>query len=410
MAKGVKRIKWTGKGKVISKLSTPNKKVVIAGDQEVFFEVDLWYEGTTEADKKKDITWILQDRKKNTIIVQKIHSANVPQRISIPNALCGPFEYYVEASLSGKRDVINQTGLVVRGHCPAKIVSSKWCKTNDGKDVTKEHLFKYGETIYLNLMTEGLNGNLNLTVDVFRKSGDGKIPLHRYTSVDVIDGEINLAIKNTFSWYAKLREIKETEEFYVKVFDPAIKLYIPNAKEETKHACYLKINKKVASQEVKTPTNISPLKTGEPDKNKERHELCRFEIIEITESKKTPIRLFDNGEKLKNVSNPKTPILKTILFDFEKYDITTEAKTKLNNVLQYLLGSQHSYIKIDGHACVIGKEQYNQKLSQQRSDAVKKIFTDGGLDGSRIVSIGRGEVNPTDDKNGRDNIKHKNEK
>lgn len=410
MAKGVRKIKWTGKGKVISHLSVPNKKVVITGDQEAFFEVDLWYQGTTEADKKKDITWILQDRKKNIIIVQRIHSAGVPQRISIPNALCGPFEYYVEASLSGKRDLINQTGLLVSGNCPAKILSGKWCKINGGKDVGKDYLFKYGEIIYLNLMTEGLNGNLNLTVDVFRKSGDGKIPLHRYTSVDVIDGEINLVLKNTFSWYPKLMGIKETEEFYVKVFDPAIKLYISNGKNETKHACYLKINKKIASQEVKVPTNLSPLKTGKPDKSKERYEHCRFEIIEIAENKKTPIKLFDNGEKLKNVSNPKTPILKTILFDFEKYDITLEAKTTLNNVLQYLLGSQHSYIKIDGHACVIGKEKYNQKLSQQRSDAVKKLFTDGGLDGNRIVSIGRGEVNPTDDKNGRDNIKHKNEK
>lgn len=75
-----------------------------------------------------------------------------------------------------------------------------------------------------------------------------------------------------------------------------------------------------------------------------------------------------------------------------------------------MLEHQFSSIKIDGHACVIGKEQYNQKLSQQRSDAVKETFVDGGLDASRIVSVGRGEVNPTDDKQGRDNIKHKDEK
>ncbi|WP_433778185.1 OmpA family protein [Flavobacterium anhuiense] len=120
--------------------------------------------------------------------------------------------------------------------------------------------------------------------------------------------------------------------------------------------------------------------------------------------------MFNNGKNLSKVTNPKTPISKTILFEFEKYEITAEAKTILNNVLQYLLQSHYSTIKIDGHACVIGKEQYNQKLSQQRSDAVKKIFVDGGLDSRRIISIGRGEVNPTDDKKGRDNIKYKNEK
>ncbi|MBE0393896.1 Outer membrane porin F [Flavobacterium sp. PL0002] len=71
---------------------------------------------------------------------------------------------------------------------------------------------------------------------------------------------------------------------------------------------------------------------------------------------------------------------------------------------------QYTTIRIDGHACVIGKEEYNQKLSQQRSDAVKKVFTDGGLDPNRIIAIGRGEVNPTDDKSGADNIKYKDEK
>jgi hypothetical protein len=39
--------------------------------------------------------------------------------------------------------------------------------------------------------------------------------------------------------------MKETEEFYVKVFDPAHKLYIPNDKNETIHASFLKINKKI---------------------------------------------------------------------------------------------------------------------------------------------------------------------
>ena len=54
MAKGVKKIKWTGQGIVKKDLSIPNKKVVIAPDQHVFFEVDQWYDGTPETDKKKE--------------------------------------------------------------------------------------------------------------------------------------------------------------------------------------------------------------------------------------------------------------------------------------------------------------------------------------------------------------------
>lgn len=409
MAKGVKRIKWTGKGNVIGNLSKANKKVVIAADQEVFFEVDLWHEGTTEADKKKNITWILQDLKKKTIIVQKIHSANTPQSINIPKALCGAFEYYIEASLSGERDLINRTGLLVSGNCPPKIISSKWCTTNDGNDVRKEHLFSYGETVYLNLRTEGLNGNLNLSVDVFRKSDESKTPLFRYTSVDVIDGEINLAIKNTFAWFSKLKAIKETEEFYVKVFDPAHKLYISNGKNETVHARFLKINKKIVSKEIKPPTNLSPLKTGVPEKSKERFDFCRFKTITITDPTRTTL-IFNNGKNLSNEKSLKKLMFKSILFEFEQSVLTPESKKVISNILQYLLGSQHSTIKIDGHACVIGKEQYNQKLSQQRSDAVKKAFTESGFAADRIISKGYGEVNPTDDKKGRDNLKYRDEK
>jgi outer membrane protein OmpA-like peptidoglycan-associated protein len=417
MAKGVKKIKWTGQGIVKKDSSIPNKKVVIAPDQHVFFEVDQWYDGTPETDKKKNVTWIFQDRKVKTIVLQKTLPSSNRYGIKLPKALCGPFEYYLEASLSGKRDVINQTGLLISGSCPAKIISSKWCTTNDGKDVRKEHVFSYGETVYLNLKTEGLNGNLNLSVDVFRNAGDGKIALFRYTSVDVIDGEINLEIKNTFSWFPLIKGIKETEEFYVKVFDPAVNHYIPNGQNETKHASFLKINKKIVSQTAKPLTNLSPLKTGEPDKNATRFEPCKFETITIIEDKKedgktTKVKalVFDNGKNLINKVSKKEPIRKSILFEFDKYDITADAKTVLNNILQFLLEHQFSSIKIDGHACVIGKENYNQKLSQQRSDAVKKLFVDGGLDARRITSIGHGEVNPTDDKQGRDNLKYRDEK
>lgn len=418
MIKGVKKIKWAGEGIVKKDLSTPNKKVVIAPDQHVFFEVEKWYDATPETDRKKSITWIFQDQKAKTIVLQKTLPANNRYGIKLPKNLCGPFEYYLEASLSGKRDVINQTGLLISGHCPTKIVSSKWCTTNDGKDVRKEHFFNYGETVYLNLMTEGLNGNLNLSIDIFRNiSGKDDPCIFRYTSVDVIDGEVNLAIKNTLTWHSKIKDMKETEEFYVKVFDPANKIYITDNNNDTIHARFLRIKKKAVPQEIKPPTNLSPLKIGQPDKNATRFEPCKFETITITDNKyedakvkKIKNLVFDNGKNLKEQTLKKEHLSKTILFEFEKYDITPGAKTELNNTLQFLLEHQFTSIKIDGHACVIGKEQYNQKLSQQRSDAIKKFFVDGGLDAKLITSIGRGEVNPTDDKQGRDNIKYKSEK
>ncbi|WP_427873954.1 OmpA family protein [Flavobacterium sp. MMS24-S5] len=418
MAKGVKKIKWTGQGKVISNLSVPNKKAAISPSEYVFFEVDQWYDGTPETDKKKNITWIFQDYKARTIILQKTLPINRAYGIKLPKNLCGQYEYYLEASLSGKRDLINQTGLKISGYCPPRIESSKWCTTNDGDDVRQSHIFSYGEITYLNLVTEGLNGHKNLRIDIFRHL-DLKTDklLRSIAGVEVIDGEINLQISNTYSWYFDVKNPIAKELFYVKVYDPVSKTYIVDDKNDTEHARFLRMKRDVVSQQIKPPTNLSPLKTGEPAKSTERFEPCKFETITIVEEKKENGKttkektlLFDNGDKVKGQSLKKEPLNKTILFEFDKYEITSEAKTTLDNTLQFLLEHQFSSIKIDGHACVIGKEDYNQTLSQQRSDAVKKIFVDGGLDVKRITSIGRGEVNPTDNKQGRDNIKYRDEK
>jgi len=416
MAKGVKKIKWTGQGKVISNLSVPNKKAAISPSEYVFFEVDQWYDGTPETDKKKNITWIFQDYKARTIILQKTLPINRAYGIKLPKNLCGQYEYYLEASLSGKRDLINQTGLKISGYCPPRIESSKWCTTNDGDDIRQSHIFSYGEITYLNLVTEGLNGHKNLRIDIFRHL-DLKTDklLRSIAGVEVIDGEINLEISNTYSWYFDVKNPIAKELFYVKVYDPVSKTYIVDDKNDTAHARFLRMKRDVVSQQIKPPTNLSALKTGEPAKNAERFDLCKFEKITIIEDneeggKKTETLIFNNGVNLKGLTLKKEPLKKTILFEFDSHAITSDAKTILNNTLQFLLEHQFSSIKIDGHACVIGKEQYNQKLSQQRSDVVKKLFVDGGLESSRIISTGRGEVNPTDDKKGRDNIKYKDEK
>ncbi|HSD07018.1 OmpA family protein [Flavobacterium sp.] len=409
MAKGVKKIKWSGVGIVKSDLSTPNEKVVIAPNQQVLFEVEKWFEATPEADKKKNITWIFQERKTRTIVLQKTLPYNNRYGVKIPKNLCGPFEYYLEASLSSERNLINQTGLVVRGNCTPKIISSKWSTTNDGTDVRKTHFFKYGETLYLNLKTEGLNGYLNLCVDIFRHLDFKTDPiLHRYTSVDVIDGEINLEINNTHAWFGKLNPVKETEEFYVKVFHPANKIYITDSDNDTEHARFLRINRKIISKEIKPSTNQSPLKTGKPDINAERYESCKFDTIKITDEDESII-VFEGGKSKLETSNPLEKIKASVWFDFDKDTIEPKSKQLLHNILQFLVEHQFSSMKLDGYACVIGKQNYNDKLSKRRSDAVKDFFINNGLARNRITSIGHGEVNATDDKQGRDNIKYKDE-
>jgi hypothetical protein len=99
---------------------------------------------------------------------------------------------------------------------------------------------------------------------------------------------------NTFSWYGKIKGIKEDEEFYVKVKDPSTGKYIVDNKQNTDHGQFLRIQKKIVSREVKPPTNLTPLKVGKPDEKAERYEPCKFETIAIDKT-----IIFDKGKKHK---------------------------------------------------------------------------------------------------------------
>ena len=136
MAKGIKKIKWTGEGKVFQKRSNLTSRMVVPPDEYVWFKVSEWIPGTTPEDKKKDISWIWQEHDRKTIIWKKLIPSNKIYAIKLPKKLCGTYSYYLEASLSGKTDS-KFTGLYVSGLCDKKIISSKWCTSNDGNDVRK---------------------------------------------------------------------------------------------------------------------------------------------------------------------------------------------------------------------------------------------------------------------------------
>jgi hypothetical protein len=278
MSKGIEKISWSGKGKVDKNKSAPNVTLCVAGDNEVGFVVDKWLPGTTAEEKKKSISWILQDTNRKEINkVQK--NAAEEFIINIPKALCGPYNFYLEASLFGGIDTKNKTGLNVYGYCTPKILTSKWSTTPDGSDARKQN-FQYGHLVYLGLETEGLNGEQGLTIEVYKTVQGGKGTkddklIYTYTSVDVIDGEINLKIGNTSMWFA--HAVKQVEEFYVRVRDSKGK-YVSDGKDEI-HALFLRIEKKQITKNVVQPENITPLKVGETAKNFLKYDACRYDKI-----------------------------------------------------------------------------------------------------------------------------------
>lgn len=328
MAKGVKKIKWVPRendAKVFPTLSIANKLLAIEPDKFAWFEVSEWEDGTTQQDKKKDITWIRQD-KSNYIIGQKTLPSDNFYGVRLTKKLCGPYTYYLEASSTGKPDATKNRGLKYRGHCEAKIVSSKWSSTNDGEDQRSKY-FKYGHLIYLNLETEGLNGVNNLIVDVYKivEGGGGTSDdkhVATYTNVQVIDGEVNLKMGNTSSWFVHARN--DIEKFYVKV--KAGNRYITDGKDAI-HARFLQMKKDLVTSAFEPSTNQTPLKVGESTKNFYSPILCKYEKITIhdKDSNKEPFDITVYEEKITKLTQL-----------YETVASSDEAKSKLNITLENL--------------------------------------------------------------------------
>lgn len=417
MAKGVKKIKVT-QGKYYPKMSVPGQRVTIVAEQDVVFQVEEWLPNTSAEDKKKPVIWMRQTQDRKIILFQV--PSTTGYKFYILKKFCGSYHYYIEASFSGQRDFKNNVGLYVKGWCEPKIISSKWSYQKGGtsiKNNKKAQHISYGHIVHLNLQTEGLNGN-NLIIELWNQQyakADKQICV--YTDVQVIDGEVNLKIQNTYAWMAHVDNIQNLEEFYIKVKDQASGKYIKDNLGDDLHAIYLNVKNKIATTNTNVSQNQTPTKVYKPDVNSARIEPCKFEVIKFTENvvkdgkaSNSTVTVFDNGKGLKPIKARDESIHRTIYYKFDSTEIDKDGLQVLNNILKFLLEHKGSTINLSGYACVIGKENYNKGLSQRRADVVKKFFGDGGLDITRIISLGKGEVDPTDDKMGRDNVKYKNEK
>lgn len=80
-------------------------------------------------------------------------------------------------------------------------------------------------------------------------------------------------------------------------------------------------------------------------------------------------------------------------FDTDQYDITPIETAKLNRFIASLPKDKIEDISIYGYCDDRGSDAYNNKLSQQRADAIKAIFSEQGISDTIIKnSDGKGEL------------------
>ena len=84
-----------------------------------------------------------------------------------------------------------------------------------------------------------------------------------------------------------------------------------------------------------------------------------------------------------------------IYFDHNTAQLGEEATTVAYKVMAETMGGYKAVI-LTGHADTSGDKAYNRKLSEQRVDAVKQIFSEIGRDADKIVTQFYGEDEPAE--------------
>jgi outer membrane protein OmpA-like peptidoglycan-associated protein len=100
------------------------------------------------------------------------------------------------------------------------------------------------------------------------------------------------------------------------------------------------------------------------------------------------------------VTKEKLEIKDKIFFDTGKATIQSKSFALLDEIANILLDRPDILmVRIEGHTDNRGDDAANMKLSQARAEAVKKYFTDKGVEASRLNAIGYGETKPVDPAN-----------
>jgi len=109
-----------------------------------------------------------------------------------------------------------------------------------------------------------------------------------------------------------------------------------------------------------------------------------------------------SDEKVAQAEEPKAPAVTMLpvtvtveaepLFDFDKYSIRADARSKLDDLIQQLKAVTYGDIIAVGFADPIGTAKYNLGLSERRAASVKRYLVSKGIPAGRIKTEGRGKT------------------
>jgi peptidoglycan-associated lipoprotein len=100
---------------------------------------------------------------------------------------------------------------------------------------------------------------------------------------------------------------------------------------------------------------------------------------------------------LKEGKPPVTPAsspLKDVFFDYDRYDLSSDARTILRANADWLKSNPNARVEIEGHCDDRGTNEYNLALGAKRAQSAREYLSTLGVAAGRLSTISYGEEIP----------------
>ena len=118
-----------------------------------------------------------------------------------------------------------------------------------------------------------------------------------------------------------------------------------------------------------------------------------FELTDTASSNKPFIKNVD----LNPIKYGESVILRNIFFETASFELLPTSSAELGKLVGFLEKNVVMKIEIGGHTDNVGKDTYNQVLSNNRAESVKQYLLNNGIHPSRLSHKGYGETKPVAD-------------
>jgi peptidoglycan-associated lipoprotein len=120
----------------------------------------------------------------------------------------------------------------------------------------------------------------------------------------------------------------------------------------------------------------------------------RFTSKGLGKDAANPVQRFEVEIVLDKIYANKEITLDNIYYDYDKWDIRSDAQPTLNRLAETLLENPNVRIQLSSHTDCRGKDDYNAVLSQKRAESAVGFLITKGIPTERLTAKGYGESSP----------------